>query len=165
MVLENIPTLLVKLDNCSDRLSNIIYPGLEIFGDIMKGVVPIRPGHASFKVEVENDYLGLKHVNVNRKQLPVVSAYGMTDYKAQSGTLPLVCLDLSPCFIGASAYVMLSRIINSDGLYIARPYDRSVLEIPISEDLKKTIETLQRISDATVDNLKENYSEWIVNNG
>ncbi len=100
-----------------------------------------------------------KNVTIQRSQLPVFPAFAMTDYKAQGKTMPLVILDLESSRSRQSAYVMLSRATSLETLLVLRPFKRSRLTTDFSEDLKKEINRLARLSVNTIRNFKSS-DDW-----
>lgn len=78
-----------------------------------------------------------KTVKFVRKQLPIVPAYAMTDFKAQGKTFRYAILDLESCINLQSVYVMLSRVKSLEGLLILRPFKRSRILSRQSQDLRE----------------------------
>ena len=50
------------------------------------------------------------NITITCKQLPILPAFAMTNYKSQGKTLPCAILDLESCPLLYSLYIMLSRV-------------------------------------------------------
>ncbi len=83
-------------------------------------------------------------IQVTRTQLPIVSAFAITTYKAQGLTMNKIVVDLQVS-LGtvqvASIYVPLSRVKRAQDVAILRPFDVKVLQIrpslPQDAELKR----------------------------
>ncbi|KAF9506627.1 hypothetical protein BS47DRAFT_1251466, partial [Hydnum rufescens UP504] len=68
--------------------------------------------------------------------VPIIPAYAITDYKAQSKTLPNVIVDLESCHKTQLAYVMVSHATSLDGLLILRPFDPKRVQSHASQEFQ-----------------------------
>ena len=66
-------------------------------------------------------------ITITRRQLPLLPAFALTDYKSQGKTLSRAILDIESCRSIQSLYVLLSRVKNLDGVLILRPFLKSRL--------------------------------------
>ena len=85
-----------------------------------------------------------------RKQLPLLPAFALTDYKAQGKTLPKIIVDLQSCTNISSAYVMLSRATSLDGLLVLRPFDPKKLRSHASGDFRTEMRRLDILACHTI---------------
>jgi len=96
-------------------------------------------------------------ITFKRKQLPLLPAFALTDYKAQGKTLSRVIIDLQSCKRISSVYVMLSRATSLDGLLILRPFDHRKLRSHSSGDFRKEMRRLDVLNYKTI---LDSPSEW-----
>jgi hypothetical protein len=127
------PIILFKPDNPHPALANYSFQFLKTYPP---GLIPILPRQHTLKYNY-----GLQTLTIQRFQLDISLGYAFTDYKVQGKTFSHAIVDLSPPSKGIidphSPYVMISRLKTSSGLLILRPFDISVFETPIEDDLKE----------------------------
>ncbi len=100
------------------------------------GEVPIFPIKSTFQYKFPG---AKKSVSISRYQLPLVTAYSYTTYKAQGKTLDAMITDLLPMsgvpVDPSFAYVALSRVRSLNDLVILREFPLEVLQAKQSSDL------------------------------
>jgi hypothetical protein len=91
-----------------------------------------------------------KSWSFQRRQLPILPAFAITDYKAQGKTLPYVIIDLQSCHNIQSAYVMISRATSLDGLLILRPFQPKKVQCHVSQEFRRDSLRLHILSLKTI---------------
>ena len=87
-----------------------------------------------------------KTMSFKRRQLPILPAFAVTDYKAQGKTLQRAILDLHSCRGIQSAYVMVSRVTSLSGVAILRPFSPSKINSHLNEDLRTEMKRLHAMA-------------------
>lgn len=95
-------------------------------------VGPIEPKSSAF--EYTSEY-GEKF-NVSRKQVPLLPAFCITDYKSQGQSMTFAIIDLASARTLNSVYVMLSRVKSLSGLAILRPFPENKISQRMSQELR-----------------------------
>ena len=98
------------------------------------------------------------NITITCKQLPILSAFAMTDYKSQGKTLARAILDIESCPSIYSLYVMLCRVKSLDSVLILRPFDKKRLH-PRSTDsthFKTESKRLRYLCDRTMVGIPHN---------
>ncbi len=90
-----------------------------------------------------------KKCTFKRTQLPITPAFALTAHKSQGSTLPAAILDLESCPTTEAAYVMLSRVKDSDHIRILRPFHKKKISTRISEDLRNEFKRLDFLDAST----------------
>lgn len=103
------------------------------------GLIPVRPIKETVKVRMQGTTL-----RVNRSQLPMTGAKAITDYKAQGETYHRIIMDIHNVNAPASAYVMASRVGNSERLHILREFKDEKLTTPFQPALQSALDDLDR---------------------
>eukprot|EP00742_Colponemidia_sp_Colp-10_P013665 GILJ01015450.1.p1 GENE.GILJ01015450.1~~GILJ01015450.1.p1 ORF type:complete len:670 (+),score=37.93 GILJ01015450.1:1352-3361(+) len=136
-----------------------------------EGIVPIVPVEKSFQWtesasagSVQPPGLGrTPTLSVKRKQLPIIPAFVLTDYKVQGKSFDNVIVDITKPPGNRDAvgtYVCLSRARSLQGLAILRPFQRQVLMCCPPQALLDEMERLESIERKTLRRLSLN--EFIV---
>lgn len=87
--------------------------------NVPPGTFPITPKSKAFRYHKD------QHSDVipfSRKQLPLVPAYAMTDYKSQGQTIKKAIVDLATSQSLSGVYVMLSRVSSIRDIIVLRPF-------------------------------------------
>ena len=120
------------------------------FEDLDDTVMPVFPLEKS---------ITLKGYSIRRKQVPMCSAFSLTDYKVQSSTLTNAVLDLKddPTRKGfdrhkkfCSNYVQLSRLEALDRLHLLQKIQMSDLQFAPDNRLLAEMERLKGLQQETV---------------
>lgn len=119
--------------------------------DIMCDNLPFLHDKEVVALQEESDYqiehpYSHKKITFKRRQLPIMPAFAMTDYKSQGKTLEKVILDLRNCRGFQSPYVMISRAKTLEGILILQDFDGSKLCCAPPEDLRKEHRRLHMLS-------------------
>lgn len=85
----------------------------------------------------------------NRTQLPIMPAFSLTSHKSQGITLPSAIINLESCISMEAAYVMLSRVKNSNHIRILRPFHKTKICTRPSEDLRNEFKRLKFLDAET----------------
>ena len=97
--------------------------------------IPITPKRTDRPIQVTVP--GKKEkVDVYRIHFPLVPCYSYTAHKSQGKTLSNAVVDLVPITRSIDiefSYVPLSRVRRLDDLTVLRPFDPSVLKVPVNE--------------------------------
>ncbi|CAF1384671.1 unnamed protein product [Adineta ricciae] len=94
--------------------------------------VPIKQLFGHLLDQVQNGRRIPQVIQVTRTQLPIVSVFAITTYKAQGLTINKIVVDLqSPLqtLRVASVYVPLSRMKRAEDIVILRPFDMKILQV------------------------------------
>ena len=120
------------------------------FEDLEANVVPVFPTERSITV---------KGYSVRRRQVPMCSAFSLTDYKVQGLTLTTAVLDLKndPTAKGqdghkkyCSMYVQLSRLRSLDGLHLLQEIDMNDLQFHPNDGLLAETKRLRTLEQETI---------------
>jgi ATP-dependent exoDNAse (exonuclease V) alpha subunit len=100
--------------------------------------------------------------SASRHQLPLIPAFAFTSHNSQGRSLEKACIDLASCVSIQSAYIMVSRLKSRKGLCILRPFNLSVIQKHVSEEIRselgRTSELELRTLRAWRDRLKWYYN-------
>jgi hypothetical protein len=119
------------------------------FEDLQANDFPVFPIERSITI---------KKYSVRRKQVPICSAFSLTDYKVQGATLKIAVLDLKddPSAKGqdmhrkfCSMLVQLSRPQSLDGLYLLQKLDMKDLQFRPHDGLLTEMERLHKLEEET----------------
>ena len=120
------------------------------FKDLDTKILPVFPIEGSITI---------KGYSVRRKQVPMCSAFSLTDYKIQGSTLTNVVLDLKDdsSLKGQSShkkfcsiYVQLSRIRSLDSLHLLQRIDMKDLQFRPDDALLAEMERLHILEQETI---------------
>ncbi|CAG8851978.1 4084_t:CDS:2 [Racocetra persica] len=114
-------------------------PGL--YDNLPLNNVPIYPIKQKCKFTHKVKYVTKITREFQRTQLPITPAFALTEFKCQ--------VDLDGGKIGASVYVMLSRVQRLEDIMILRPFNRTKTNIMIDLDLEKELKRFEEISKIT----------------
>lgn len=99
-----------------------------------------------------------KKKSISRRQIPIVPAFAMTDYKAQGRTLEKVIIDLDSCGSLQSAYVMVSRAKSLEGLLILRAFPMSKIRGRLNQDLRIETRRLEKLCTTSMGQIFQRHS-------
>jgi len=120
------------------------------FENLEAKVIPVFPIERSIKI---------RQYSVRRKQVPICSAFSLTDYKVQGSTLTTAVLDLkdNPKVRGqnehkkfCSTYVQLSRLRSLNGLHLLQKINMNDLQFRPHDGLVAEMERLRKLEQETL---------------
>jgi hypothetical protein len=97
--------------------------------------------------------------SATRNQLPLIPAFAFTSHNSQGRSLDKACIDLASCVSIQSAYVMVSRLKSREGLCILRPFNLSVIQKHISEEIRNEMNRTGELEKQTLRSWK-NQLNW-----
>ena len=156
-ILVTLPPLCVLLQKMSIKHSP--------FMDLAPDLIPVFAEESLITFKAQSTAFTRKKLSYTtlRRQVPLCTAFAMTDYKAQGSTMASAILDLKrippPPPVNehqryCSTNVMLSRLRSSDGLHLLRKIDFDALSSQPDPQLFIEQCRLQRLADLTTDRWK-----------
>ncbi|KAL1685159.1 hypothetical protein GGG16DRAFT_66849 [Schizophyllum commune] len=128
--------LYVKLINPP---KNIKLEGLD------ENVVPLSRVSATAKCQLPND----QTVTVERKQIPVLLNFSMTDYASQGKTRPINVVNLTNSRSHQACYTALSRGTSAAATAIVSSFNDALITKGLDDQLKREFRNLEILNDIT----------------
>lgn len=142
-------------NNFEHVLVEILGSSIINFDGLPTNVVPIYKASGTFSISEAG-----KKVNITRKQFPLVPSYVITDYKAQGATFRSCVVDLRrPPGISQgfhSLYVMLSRVVSLQGLFVLADFSKEDLKLIPSNDIIQEQDRLELLFSKTTETTRHN---------
>ena len=121
-------------------------PGLQ-----QPGLYPLRPIPQTWYLDHKKEHPVL---SVNRRQLPIAPAFGVTTHFSQGETRRKALVDLTGDFL--QCYVAISRVRSAKDLLIYRPFDPKVFQQGDPPGPKRLLEVLREKTLTFIQSTKRN---------
>lgn len=131
--------LFVKLIRNGKDDRPVQIPGLK------ENIVPLHPVSRPTRVMMPND----EEISIQRKIVPVLPNFAMTDYACQGKTREYNVVDVRSCRDVQSIYTCLSRGTTADGTFLLEPIEAHKITKKISGYLRQEFRELELLDDIT----------------
>ncbi|KAI3998452.1 hypothetical protein K525DRAFT_214639 [Schizophyllum commune Loenen D] len=110
-----------------------------------ENVVPLTHHKQSIRCQLPNDQV----VRIERKQVPVLLNFAMTDYASQGKTRPVNVVNLANSRSHQAYYTALSRSSSADGTAIISSFNDLMIRKGLDDQLKREFRNLELLSEIT----------------
>lgn len=160
---ENIATELRISKGCMGKLVSVKYVersgcryavSVEVDFPGYQGKDPLHPHRTLLSTVTRTIHFKLPTsdtvYSASRHQLPLIPAFAFTSHNSQGRSLEKACIDLASCVSIQSAYVMVSRLKSRKGLCILRPFNLSVIQKHVSEEIRNEMTRTSKLETQTL---------------